>query len=95
MEFGELSADAGSLGHLASAKEKGKLLRRERERGETKLFGQHFPLYLEPKKLKQVSSPYYNRVNASGCAFFGVFVLAISQLSTKECVFVSEELRME
>lgn len=25
-EFGELSADAGSLGHLASVKEKGKLL---------------------------------------------------------------------
>ncbi len=39
-EFGELSADAGSLGHLASAKEKGKLLQwcgAGREGGESKL----------------------------------------------------------
>lgn len=46
-EFGELSADAGSLGHLASAKEKGKLLQRcgaGEGGGESKLLGQIPPV---------------------------------------------------
>lgn len=45
-EFGELSADAGSLGHLASVKEKGKLLHCGGEGGgggESKLLSKNPP----------------------------------------------------
>lgn len=96
-EFGELSADAGSLGHLASAKEKGKLFHCCEERGGNRNFWAILLVYFETTREKLKSGEY--RVSSlhksSECVGFVRLKPALCgpdfPAFTKECVFVSED----
>lgn len=95
-EFGELCADAGSLGHLANAKEKGKLLHCCGGGWiETFFFcsKKNCLILKQQGKAKQSGDCRAilrtSRVNVPDCAFWSLlFVVPISQLSPKN-VFLS------
>lgn len=93
-EFGELSADAGSLAHLASAKEKGTLLHCCGEGSETKLLGIFFTFILKQQGKCRTARILVLVRNNSGvnvvglCIWSLLFVVPISQLSRKNVFLI-------